>query len=126
MTDREENPESSEPALNRDPTDSPEAKEPTEQTDRTEPIEPIDSTDPLDPILRIDCSDPIDRSDRRAPMLGMVFGRDGLDKVGNGSGQTRAEIRPTHLGRRLTYEPECGWPVASVTSFGTRILSSAA
>ncbi|MGB6772303.1 MAG: hypothetical protein WBF51_09930 [Candidatus Dormiibacterota bacterium] len=84
MIEREENPESSEPALNRDPTDNPEAKEPTEQTDRTEPIEPIDSTDPLDPILRIDCSDPIDQRDRRAPTLGMVFRPAGLDKVGSG------------------------------------------
>jgi hypothetical protein len=78
----EENPESSERALNRDPTDKPEPKEPTEQIKRTEPIEPIESTEPLDPILRIDCFDPIDHKDLRAPMAGMVFGATAVDKVG--------------------------------------------
>lgn len=99
MTDPHENPESSEAALKKDPTDKPDAKEPTEPIDRTEPIEPIESTEPLDPILRIDCCDPIDQSDRRAPMAGMVFRPTGPDKVGWTESQPSAESNQRRRGR---------------------------
>jgi hypothetical protein len=98
MTDCNENPERSEAALKRDPTDTPEAREPTEQIDRAEPMEPIESTEPLEPILRIDCSEPIDQSDLRAPMTAWYSAQVGWTRTARSVARSRARIRSAPAG----------------------------
>jgi len=65
--DQREKPDSTEPMLAIEPTDSRQPSEPAEPMDRIEPAEPIDKMDPLDPMDRIDPLDPMLRIDPDEP-----------------------------------------------------------
>ena len=65
--DQREKPDSTEPMLAIEPTDSRQASEPAEPMDKIEPADPIDKMDPLDPMDRIDPLDPMLRMDPDEP-----------------------------------------------------------
>jgi hypothetical protein len=69
MTDRQDRPDRTAPALANEPTDSTEPNEPAEPMDRMEPADPIDKIDPLEPMDRIDPLEPMDRIDPAEPSV---------------------------------------------------------